>query len=148
MKNILVGLDFHDNTDQLIDKAVSMAKAFGAKIWLYHIANQQPDFLGYDGGSQYLRDHRAQELKEEHKTIGNWASIIEEEGLEAEGLLITGQPVTTILDKAKELNIDLIICGHHEHSKVYELFIGSRSAKLIRKSKIPVMVIPFEEDLF
>ncbi|MEM7349078.1 MAG: universal stress protein, partial [Chloroflexota bacterium] len=111
-------------------------------------ANQQPDFLGYDGGSQYLRDRRAQELRQEHQTMTNWAAIIQEEGIEAEGFLISGKPVETLLEKAESLQIDLIICGHHEHSPLYELFVGSHSAKLIRRSKIPVMVVPFDDRVF
>lgn len=62
MKNILVTIDFNENENLLLDKAYQMAKAFGAKLWLMHIAAPDPDFVGYDVGPQYIRDARATEL--------------------------------------------------------------------------------------
>ena len=65
MKNILVCIDFHEQTKNLINKAAEIAKAFNAKLWLVHVAAPDPDFVGYDVGPQYIRDARADELKEE-----------------------------------------------------------------------------------
>jgi nucleotide-binding universal stress UspA family protein len=37
MKNILVGVDFDEKTEVLIEKAQEIAKRFNAKLWLLHV---------------------------------------------------------------------------------------------------------------
>ena len=62
MKNILVTVNFEEKeTNLLIAKAVELAEKFGSKIWLIHIAAPDPEFVGYEVGPQYIRDHRADE---------------------------------------------------------------------------------------
>ena len=46
MKNILVGIDFHDYSETLINKALKLSKPFNSKIWLLHVAAPDPDFIG------------------------------------------------------------------------------------------------------
>ncbi len=55
MKNILVGIDFHKETQVLISESAKLAKAFGAKVWLIHVAPPEPDFVGYDVAAIYPR---------------------------------------------------------------------------------------------
>ena len=69
MKNILVTIDFDKSEALLLDKAVQMAEAFGSKLWLMHIAAPDPDFVGYDVGPQYIRDSRAEDLRQEHRKL-------------------------------------------------------------------------------
>ena len=143
MKNILVCLDIHEKTQALIDKAAEYAKAFNAKLWLVHIAAPDPDFVGYDVGPQYIRDARADELKEEHKLLMQHSKSLKEAGIEAEGLLIQGDINDLVKEEAKKLNADLIITGHHAHSFIYDAFFGSTSKSIISKAEVPVLVVPF-----
>lgn len=144
MKNILVGIDFHADTQKLIDKSLELAKAMGSKIWLLHVAAPEPDFVGYDVGPQYIRDFRAKELKEEHKQLSGLVEQIESRGIEADGLLIPGVTPEVVIDESKKLNIDLIVFGHHEHGILYKLFFGSHAAQIIQHSEIPVLVVPLK----
>ena len=144
MKNILVALDFKTETGKLVDTAQEYSRAFNAKIWLIHAVAPNPDFVGFEAGPQSVRDNRAEEIKEEHKEITNWSSQLVNEGHEAEGLMIQGATVDTILEEAKKLEAELIIIGHHEHSAMYKLLIGSRDTELIKKSSIPVLIVPLD----
>ena len=70
MKNLLVTVTFEEKeTSVLLAKAMSIAEKFGSKIWLVHIAAPDPDFVGYEVGPQYIRDHRADELKKQHNLV-------------------------------------------------------------------------------
>lgn len=146
MKNILVGIDFDDNSELLIQKAVELAEKFNAKIWLLHVAAPEPDFVGYGVGPQYIRDSRAEELKDEHKKLFTWAEELEKRGLEAEGLLVSGVTAEEIIEKSRELAIDLIVAGYHDRSFLYNAFFGSTSSEIIKNSEIPVLIVPFGED--
>ena len=142
MKNILLSIDFDVNTDLLINKAFELGQKFEAKIWLLHIAAPEPDFIGYKIGPQYIRDSRASELRKEHKALQGLADQIEEKGVSAEGLLIYGATIDMIIRESEKLQSDLIIVGYHEHGLLYRAFNASKSFEIIKKSKVPVMIIP------
>ncbi len=144
MKNILVAIDFDENEQLLIDKAFQLAEAFHSKIWLVHIAAPDPYFVGYDVGPQYIRDSRASELRKEHRLLQEYTAKLREKGVSAEGLLIQGSTIEMVIEESKKLNIDLIIVGHHEHTFIYKTFVGSVSENIVKKSKIPVLIIPLE----
>jgi len=144
MKNILVTIDFNKNEKLLIDKAFQLAESFDSKLWLMHIAAPNPDFVGYEAGPQYIRDNRGTELRKEHKLLQKYATTLKKKGVDSEGLLIQGATIEMIIEESKKLNVDLIIAGHHEHGFFYNAFVGSVSAKIIKKSKIPVLIVPLE----
>lgn len=144
MENILVAIDFENNENLLIDYAVKFAKRFDAKIWLVHIAEPEPDFVGYEVGPQYIRDTLAEELRDEHKQLQAYAEALNKKGIDADGLLVQGATVEMIMIESEKLKIDMIITGHHEHSFLYKIFLGSISTEIVKKSKIPVLVIPLE----
>jgi len=142
MKNILVTIEFIKNEKLLVDTAFQLAESFGSKLWLMHIAAPDPDFVGYEVGPQYIRDSRATELRREHELLQEYTSALKEKGVDSEGMLVQGATIDMILEESKKLNIDLIVAGHHDHGFFYNAFIGSVSANIIRKSKIPVLLVP------
>ena len=144
MENILISVDFGEDNSQLLEKGYELARAFGAKIWLIHIAAPDPDFVGYDVGPQYIRDSRATQLRKEHKMLTEYANTLNEKGIESDGLLIQGATTEAIVEESKKLNIDLIIAGYHDHSFFYNAFVGHTSSGLIKRSKIPVMIVPLD----
>ncbi|MFP4289907.1 MAG: universal stress protein [Bacteroidales bacterium] len=142
MKNILVAIDFEEGSHHLIDKASEFAKVFDAKLWLMHIAAPDPDFVGYEPGPQYIRDSRAEELRDEHKKLQEYADALNSKGLDAEGLLIQGATTEMIMKESKKLKTDMIICGDHDRGFFYRAFAGDVTSRIIKKSKIPVLVVP------
>lgn len=144
MKNILVSLDFGENEKLLMDKAFELAESFNAKLWLMHIAAPDPDFVGLDVGPQYVRDARASELRKEHKQLQEYAAVFEEKGVDAEGLLVQGATIEMIIEESKKLNVDLIMAGRHDYSFFYKAFVEDVSVGIIKKSKIPVLIVPLD----
>lgn len=145
MKNILLAIDFNNSEKILLDKARECAKAFGAKIWMLHVASPEPEFVGFGVGPQYIRDSMAEELKKEHRMLFEYANQFKSEGIDADGLLIKGATTEMIMEEAKKLNIDLIITGHHDHGPFYKLFFGSVASGVIRKSEVPVLLVPIDD---
>ena len=144
MKNILVGIDFHDKTEDLIQHSVDFAKKIRAKLWLLHVASPDPDFVGFEAGPQFIRDERAEKLWDEHKKLWEYTQHIEQQGVDADGLLIQGATIETIIEESIKLDIDLIIAGYHEHNFLYNTLFGNTSVQIIKESKIPVLVIPLD----
>ena len=132
------------NEEVLIDKAFELAESFDSKLWLMHIASPDPDFVGYGVGPQYIRDTRAAKLRKEHKLLQEYTFTLKKKGVDSEGLLVQGATIEMIIEESKKLNVDLIIAGHHKHGFFYNSFVGSVSAQIIKKSKIPVLIVPLE----
>lgn len=142
MKNILVGIDFDEKTEELIEKAVALAKKYKAKLWLLHAVPPLPEFVGFDATPHYVTEGRAEEMEREQSRLDEYANKLKKEGVDSEGVLIQGTTISVILEESKNLNVDLIICGHHEHNFLYNLIFGSVSAAIVRQSDIPVLVYP------
>ncbi len=142
MKNILVAVDFLELTNRLLEMAAVFAEKFNAKIWLVHVAEPDPDFVGYEVGPQYIRDNVAKELRQEHRELQALAKGLEEKGLNAEALLIQGYTAESLVEEAGDVKADLIILGAAHHGKIFESLFGSVWEDVVKKSKIPILVLP------
>jgi nucleotide-binding universal stress UspA family protein len=141
-KNILLLIDFSEVTNALLEHGKSIGAKFGAKCWLIHVASPDPDFVGYDTGPQYIRDSRAEVLKEEHRKLLDYKKDFAEAGLDCEALLVQGPIMKTVDDEIEKLNIDLVVLGSHGRSMIYELLVGSVCEHLLKHAKVPLHIIP------
>lgn len=144
MKNILVSIDFEEQDHLLLDKGKQLAEKFESKLWLIHISAPQPEFVGYEVGPQYIRDFRADELRNEHRILQQYAQSLQNHGVHADGLLIQGPTVEMILEEAHELNVDLIIMGSHKHGFLYNLLFADTCTEVLKKTDIPLLIIPLD----
>lgn len=144
MKNILVALDFKDSSQKLMNIAEAMALSFNAKLWLVHIAAPEPEYIGYQVGPQYVRNNRAAELKAEHKILVDYVNDLHKKHIAAQSLLIEGGTVKMIHEESERLNADLVIVGHHKHGAFYKAFVGSTDSEIVKRTTVPVMIVPLE----
>ncbi len=142
MKNILVGIDFHENTSKLLKQAAIIAEPFQSKIWLVHVAAPDPDFVGYEAGPQSVRDNRADDLNNEHTKLQQMATELQNSGLNAEALLVQGATVETLVNEANKLQADMMIVGHHDYNFLQKLFKQEVSTDIIDEIKLPVLIVP------
>ncbi|MDJ0659261.1 MAG: universal stress protein [Crocosphaera sp.] len=139
---ILVAVDCSESTAKVVNKAQEMAKALSAKLWLIHVAQPEPDFVGYDTGPQSVRDYVAERFHAEHSQIQEIAEKLRHEAIKTTALLIQGSTVETIIKEAKKLEIDMIIMGSHGRNPISELFLGSVSKGVISQSNCPILIVP------
>lgn len=144
-KNILALLDFSNITERIVERAGELATLYDAKCWLVHIAEPEPDFVGYDVGPQYVRDHKAAKLHDEHQKLQDFKKKLERSGVRAEALLIQGPINQSIDGEIKKLNIDLIVMGSHGRSRLYELLVGSACEYVLKHHNLPMFIIPGQE---
>ncbi len=145
MKNIAIALDFSSSCEVLLEKAQQMARVFNGKIWLIHIVEPEPDFIGFGVGPLYVREDRAKSIRQEHVLLAGYKKTLIANGIDAEALLIQGPTVNTLLNEIIKLNIDLLVIGKKGHGALYRAFIGSVFTGIIQKIDIPVLAVPFLE---
>lgn len=140
--NILVSLDISESTEKVVVAATQLAKAMSAKLYLIHVADPDPDFVGYGVGPQTVRDSVSEKLHKEHAHIQELAESLRQKGLDAIGLLIQGSIVEVILKQANKLEAQMIVMGSHGRGAVYEVLVGSVSKGVLHGAKCPVLVVP------
>lgn len=142
MINIILPVDFSDSTDQLIDGSIKFAKEIGGKLCLIHVAPADIGFAIGDMGFQYFPEVEQNEIKEELLRLNNIQQRVLAEGVDCEHLLKQGIAGDIILEYAKEKNAAYIVMGSHGRGGIYDVFVGSLTKELTRRSPIPVLVIP------
>jgi nucleotide-binding universal stress UspA family protein len=145
MKKILLAVDNEDGTNELLDYAGKMASLYGATLYILHIAQPNPEFVGYDVGPEYIRLDAARQYRDEHRWVQDLAKQLESRNVDARALLIQGYVAEEILKQAEDIEADLVICGSHKNGFFYSLFMENTAVELSKKSKRPLLVYPMPD---
>ncbi|MGR9073114.1 MAG: universal stress protein [Gammaproteobacteria bacterium] len=140
--NLLAAIDFSDSSKIVVEKLKSFSAAFSAKVWLLHVADPDPDFVGYDIDTKTMRDVVAKRYHKEHKRLQKIGEELRNEGIDCTAILIQGPTVETILEQISKLSIDLVVLGSHGKGLLKRMLIGSISEEVLHKSQTPVLIIP------
>jgi len=139
---LLVAVDLSEFTEKIIKTAEGIAKSLQAEVWLVHIADPEPEFVGLDAGPQSVRDDIAKVFHNEHRQIQQLADRLREAGINTTALLLQGATAEKILDEAAKLAVDIIVVGSHGRGAMLQMLVGSVSEGVLRKSTCPVLVVP------
>ncbi len=142
MNTILVPVDFSDISGAVLTQAAAAGHAFGAKLWLIHVALPEPEFIGHAPDTPVMRDQLAARYRKEHCDLQALAEGLRKDGLDATALLLQGPTVETILREARKLKAELLVMGSHGHGAIYRALVGSVSEGVLRGSSCPVLIIP------
>jgi nucleotide-binding universal stress UspA family protein len=139
---LLVAVDLSESTERVVTKAEELAKGLSAKVWLLHVAEPEPDFVGLGMGPQTVRDATARDLHGEHRQIQAIAEGLRQAGVATTALLVQGATAQTILTEASRLDVDMIVMGSHGRGAMVRLLVGSVSEAVLYGSARPVLVVP------
>ena len=142
---VLVAVDLSPATARVIRVAEKIARGMGGTVWVLHVAEAEPDFVGYDTGPEVVREQVAREYRDEHRAVQRHADALRKADIEATALLIKGPIIDTVLSEAKRLKADLLIVGSHGFGALFDLLVGSSSRGILKKTDIPVLVVPVRE---
>jgi nucleotide-binding universal stress UspA family protein len=140
--NILVAVDLSAVSDIVIEAARGVAELAGVCVYILHAVETDPDFICPESEPVAARNWLAKKFPLEQSRVEALADKLLDDGLYAEPLLVCGNAVDATLKEADSLEAGLIVVGTHGHGAVYNVLIGSYSEGIIRKSKLPVLVVP------
>jgi nucleotide-binding universal stress UspA family protein len=140
--NILVAVDLSQSTAKVIEAASGIAELTGASIHVLHVVEADADFIGDNAVAEIHQAQVARDFPLEYNSVKTLVEKLNSDGLEASTCLVRGPAIATTLREADRLEVGLIVVGTHGRGAVYDVLIGSYSAGVIRKSKLPVLVVP------
>lgn len=139
MNNILVPTDFSSCADNALEHAIRLAEKYKAKLTVitaYHVPSA--------GGASVLvnlEEDLRETAEEQLKELGE--KIREEHpSLELSLFSSYNLPINAVLKVIKEKYVDAVVMGTTGATGAKEVFIGSTTASLINKVKVPIFAIP------
>ena len=140
--NVLAAVDFSPVTDAVLQALRRIAANMAIEVRLVHVAPPDPDFVGYSAGPDVVRRQVAAESRDWDQRLQQLAEGRRADGVETTALLLQGPTVETLIGEASKLSAGLIVLGSHGHGAVYDLLVGSVAEGVVRRSKLPVLLVP------
>lgn len=110
-KHILVAVDLSPESNVLVQKAVSMAKPYNAKVSLIHVDVNYSDL--YTGLIDVNLGDMQQRITDE--TRNALKDLSDNSGYEIQETLSgSGDLGQVLVDAIKKYDMDLVVCGHHQ----------------------------------
>lgn len=144
MKKILVPTDFSKNADNAINFALKIAQNNGAEIILLH-AFHAPVVDAQTPGNIMASLVKEEENKSTNllkKKIVEIQSQPKFSKIKCQQIATLGFAVEEIIIASNDLKADLIVMGTKGASGLKEVLLGSNTARVIEKAKVPVLAIP------
>lgn len=147
-KKILVAFDFSYHCEESLEWAKKIAKAFSSHISLINVVPVY--YQGYNlahtlhnGLNNALEEVIENKISEVQSRLAFRVKELKEDGFKASFEVIIdkeGSISDRILSHIQDEDIDLLIMGSHGRGKIAELFLGSVSSKMIKKSPVSVLI--------
>ena len=140
--SLLCPVDFSEASRAALAQSAAIANHFGAALTVMTVidplvaalAASDPTFIRHDLESeQALRRYCEETLA--HTPPGPRRVALRQ---------AVGTPATEIVREANESHADLIIMSSHGHRGLRKLFFGSTTERVLRETRVPVLVTPAE----
>ncbi len=149
MKRILVPIDFSKEAENAAKVAAQIARKTGSEIYLVHMLELPVTTV--DPAEMNTISSEPQIIyfmKLAHEKFEKFIGLPFFKGLKVVESVQFQHAFSGIIAESEKNNIDLIVMGSQGASGLQEMFIGSNTEKVVRRSKIPVLVIKKEVDEF
>ena len=144
MKNILVPVDFSDQSNYAVEVAIDLAKKNNATLLLLHCVELPVRFVTE---STSLFPEELYFMRNASLNMKNLSEKVISQGVSVKTKVETTSLVNTIKNLLEEESADFIVMGSTGATGSKELFIGSNAEKIVRTSPIPVLVIKDKTDI-
>ncbi len=141
---ILVALNFIENADDLLNRALAVANKYDASVYLIHVIPDMPHISFYSDAYKLWEDFRNNAVKETIQQMTKYIDTLSGEFKEVQPIVEVGEPTETIIAVAKKLDADLIIVGAHSVAGIKHWMHHNIGEKVMRLSPIPVLSFSIE----
>jgi len=168
IKKILFTTDLTQQTRYAFNYAAAMAYQYGATLTILYVmedisGSQSANLRAFIGSERWKELEKSQEQhiqqiligkKREgaviRETLGDMLAAtrkeLPEKNLQSDEIVVTqGDTVDCITQEAEARQVDLIIMGYNPRGRLGEAIIGSVSRSVLRRSKVPVLLVPLPD---
>ncbi|MEO6818446.1 MAG: universal stress protein [Ginsengibacter sp.] len=155
MKKVLIAIDYDPSAQKIAETGYALAKTMGAQVTLLHVTSDATYYsslnyspiMGFDSFSnldmvQTDIVNQLQQGAEDY--LAKTRVHLGDETIQT--IVKDGDFGDSILDAADEMDADIIVMGTHSRSGWDKLLMGSVAENVLRKSKIPMFIIPSKKE--
>lgn len=154
MKKILIALDYNPTAQHILEAGYELARSMGAEVILMHVVADYTYYssldyspiLGFDQfsnlGAMQL-DSVAQLENAANEYLEHLKSQVGDPSTKT--LIKDGDAGEAIVEASDNLGVDVVVLGSHSRRGLDKILMGSVAEKVLRKSKIPLYIIPVSE---
>lgn len=138
-KRILVPVDGSEQAHQACDFVIREFP--DATLVLLHVIN--PAEAGYSAQASipsFSEEWYEREKEQAESLFDEIAAEAEEFEMSIERVVEVGKPTRTIVEYARENDVDQIVMGSHGRSGMSRILLGSVAENVVRRSPVPVTV--------
>jgi nucleotide-binding universal stress UspA family protein len=166
-KKILYTTDLSESGRYAFNHAASLSSKYEAGITVIHVVEGGPELdkrlLGYVDEKLWseIKTRNLEEAKDIlikrkrdnaaiRECVGQFceeiqAGMPDQADVTYSVLVKMGDPVTAIIKEAEKGNYDLIVMGSHSHGSLKSAVMGDTVKSVIRRSRVPVLVVRVPE---
>ncbi|PKP19384.1 MAG: hypothetical protein CVU05_11475 [Bacteroidetes bacterium HGW-Bacteroidetes-21] len=134
--NILIPVDFGDQSMIAIDQSYNIARMANAELNLLHVIDNTPMWGLFSGKEQSDMVSRI-----ETKLRELASDIQTKSGLKVNTMIEKGKLVDVIIEKSEQLKSEFIFVGTKSTQDFVDRIVGSNALRMIREAKCPVITI-------
>lgn len=145
MKTVIAALDFSDATAPVLETAASMAAALGAGLRLVHVVEPEPTYSAYGFTPEEfpaIHTFQKEARSRAEKALAEQKAKVAGQVADTETKLLEGNPLHALLDYAEQMPDGMVVVGSHGHGVIASVLLGSVAEGVVRKAKIPALIVP------
>lgn len=155
MKKVLIAVDFDPSAQNVAESGYELATSMNAQITLLHVVSDATYYsslnyspiLGFDSFSNLdiVQTEAVDDLKNAAQDyLGKMKRHLGGETIAT--IIKDGDFGDSILETAQEIHADIIVMGTHSRKGLDKILMGSVAEKVLRKSSIPLFIIPTNKE--
>jgi len=143
MKTIIALVDFSDVTSRVVEQATLHARTYGARLILVHVVPAEPAVVEFGIASPtLLQPPSERRIERDYNELLTLRDSLAGSGIQVTAQQLEQADTGKVMDLCHSLQADLIVVGSHPHGALYQFFIGTYTADVLKKAHCPVLVVP------
>lgn len=146
IKKVMIATDGSMPGRQAAEMGINLAQLAGAEVTAVYVVDmarltQLPGYISVPGIKERLLELMDTESEKATAEVENMAK---EAGVACCKKVAGGDPADELLKISQELGVDLLVMGSIGRSGLSKILLGSVAEKVVRHSKVPVLLVPIK----
>jgi len=137
IRNVLVPVDFSENSKKILEAAGYFKEVCKAKIHVVFVVQSFEDYSGFFVPHMPIAKFEDEMVQAAEQKMDKF--LVGMKDIDAK--VLTGDVAEEIIRHADETGMDLIIMGTHGYKGIEKVMFGSVAEKVVRSSPCPVLTI-------
>jgi len=141
INKVLIALDYDETAQKIAEVGFALAQAMKAETILLHVISEQPV---YYSTYSYMRELSVDFIGDLKISTQKFLDITKKHLGDAsiKTVLYDGVISDMVLKAASDMEADIIVMGSHSRKWLEGILLGSVAADVLKKSSIPMYIVP------